>query len=93
LEFKYVLAPEFSHSFDHLSAIVCWDCALGEESEVTDIKNSRRRLRITPPENPTDYTKYMLVSPRERHNIEVYVLKDYLRERLGLEFRSRASPP
>ncbi|MBA7631511.1 hypothetical protein ES703_39043 [subsurface metagenome] len=89
VEFKYMLTSDFNHSFDHLTAVVCWDSAIGEDSEVTDIKNSRRRLRITPPENESEYTKYMLVSPRERHNIEVFVLKDYLREKLGIEFRPR----
>jgi len=90
VEFKYMLTPDFNHSFDHLTAVVCWDSAIGEGSEVTDIKNNRRRLRITPPENEAAYTKYMLVSRRELHNIEVFVLKDYLREKLGLEFRPRA---
>lgn len=91
IEFKYMLISDFNHSFDHLTAVVCWDSALGEGSEVTDIKNNRRRLRITPPVHESEYTKYMLVSPRERHNIEVFVLKDYLREKLGLEFRHRVS--
>lgn len=89
VEFKYALAADFNHSFDHLTAVVCWDCSIGEGNEVTDIQNNRRRLRITSPANQSEYTKYMLVSTRERHNIDVFVLKDYLREKLGLEFRPR----
>jgi len=88
VEFKYVLANEFSHSFRHLAAIVCWDCRLGDGSEVVDIQNRRRQLRIT---RDGDYTRYMLISATERHNIEVFVLKDYLRDRLNLEFRPRPS--
>lgn len=89
VEFKYALAADFNHSFDHLAAVVCWDCSIGEGNEVTDIQNNRRGLRITSPSNQSEYTKYMLVSTRERHNIDVFVLKDYLREKLGLEFRPR----
>lgn len=91
IEFKYVLTPEFNHSFDHLTAVICWDCYLPENAEVTDIKNNRRELRITPATSQSEHTHYMLVSPRERHNIEVFVLKDYLRENLGLEFHPRSS--
>lgn len=91
IEFKYMLTGDFNHSFDHLVAIICWDCNLSEGAEVRDIKNGRRELRITEPGEELEYTRYMLVSPRERHNIEVFVLKDYLREKLGLEFRPRSS--
>jgi hypothetical protein len=89
IEFKHRLTDEFNHSFDHLVAIICWDCNLSEGTQVTDIKNKRRELRITQPSEELKYTRYMLVSPRERHNIEVFVLKDYLREKLGIEFRLR----
>ena len=91
LEYKYDLSSDFNHSFDHLTAIVCWDCSLGEDSVVTDIKNNNRILKINNPESTSDYTKYMLVSRRERHNIEVFVLKNYLNEKLGLEFRTQAA--
>jgi hypothetical protein len=91
VEYKYMLSSDFNHSFDHLIAIICWDCALGEDSEVMDIRNNKRRLQISRPENESDYTKYMLISRRERHNIEVFILKDYLREKLGLEFRPEAA--
>ncbi len=89
IEFKYMLTSDFNHSFDHLTAIICWDCNLPEGAEVRDIQDKRRELHITPPGEGSDYTCYMLVSLHERHNIEVFVLKDYLREKLGIEFRSR----
>ena len=91
VEFKYMLTGDFNHSFNHLTAVVCWDCALGDGSEITDIENNRRRLRITSPEGTDDYTRHMLISPRERHNIEVFVLKDYLNEKLGIEFRPQTA--
>lgn len=89
IEFKYMLTSEFNHSFDHLHAIVCWDSTLSEGAEVADIREKRRELRITAAGQDSDYTRYMLVSVRERHNIEVFVLRDYLREKLQLEFRPR----
>ena len=92
IEFKHQLKSSFDHSFAHLIAIVCWDCPLGDGAEVTDIANKARTLRITAPESDGEgYTKYMLVSPTEQQNVEVFVLKDYLAEKLGLEFRPRAS--
>jgi hypothetical protein len=91
VEFKYMLTSEFNHSFDHLTALVCWDSNLSDGAEVIDIRNNVRELRITPASSRSEYTRYMLVSPRERHNIEAFVLKDYLREKLGLEFRPRSS--
>jgi hypothetical protein len=91
IEFKYVLTTDFNHSFDHLIGIVCWDCTLPDGAEVRDIKDKRRELRITQASTDTGHTRYMLVSPREHHNIEVFVLKDYLKEKLGIEFRPRSA--
>ena len=90
IEFKYTLISEFNHSFEHLTAIICWDCNLSEGDEVRDIQDKRRELRITPPGDDSNYTCYMLVSPRGTHNIEVFVLKYYLQEILGIEFRTRS---
>jgi ABC-type uncharacterized transport system fused permease/ATPase subunit len=46
---------------------------------------------ITKKDKKTSYTTYMLINPRKAHNIEVYVLKDYLKEKLKIEFRPRTS--
>ncbi|MEW6202989.1 MAG: hypothetical protein AB1546_13515, partial [bacterium] len=89
IEFKYMLTSEFNHSFAHLAGVICWDSNLSEGAEVRDIEDKRRELRITPAGTDPNYTRYMLVSPQERHNIEVFVLKDYLKEKLGIEFRPR----
>lgn len=88
VEFKYMLGSEFNHSFAHLATIICWDSKLSNGEEMRDIQDKRRRLRITP-QNNRDYTQYMLISTTERHNIEVFVLKHYLKEKLGLEFHPR----
>ena len=91
VEFKYKLGREFNHSFSHLAAVVCWDSALSDGAEVVDIENNRRELRISRPDGGKDHTTYMLLAPTEKHNIEVYVLRDFLREKLKLDFRPRAS--
>jgi hypothetical protein len=88
-EFKYMLNRDFNHSFDHLMAVICWDCNLPDGAEVRDIRDKRRTLRITPISDESNYTRYMLVTHKEYHNIEVFVLKDYLREKFGIEFRPR----
>jgi hypothetical protein len=89
VEFKHKLAARFNHSFSHLTAVICWECGLNDGAEVTDLENKRRQLHVSSPTEPGQYTKYMLVSPTERHNIEVFVLKEYLGERLGLVFGPR----
>jgi len=96
VEFKHTLSADFNHSFGNLGAIICWDCALDDGAQLRDIKGEVRKLQITPPEegkSDTDHTCYMLTSPSKRYNIEVFVLKDYLHEKLGLEFRPRAANP
>jgi hypothetical protein len=91
LEFKYKLDENFNHAFSHLEAIVCWDCVLFNDQTVTDIEGSSLHLRITPGQGPTDYKHYILQSNTGTHNVEVFVLKDYLREKLHIEFRPRAA--
>lgn len=91
VEFKKTLGTEFDHSFKYLAGIVCWDSTLAIDDEVKDIAGETRRLRVTKPSAKSDYTKFMLISDDEEHNIEVYVLKEYLRDRLELEFKTRTA--
>lgn len=90
LELKYVLTTDFNHSFDNLINIICWDTQLKHDDSAKDISGEERKLVISPRETNGDYTKYFLDNPRTPHKIEVFVLKDYLREKLGIEFRPRA---
>ena len=57
--------------------------------EVKDIANQRRILKIIPPENKDDYTRYYLDSLRKERKIEVFVLKYYLKEKLKIDFLPR----
>lgn len=91
IEFKYMLDHRFNHSFDHLCAIICWDCALPDGDKARDIQGKSRELRITPPADESEYTLHMLMSPVAALNIEVFVLKQYLKEKLDIEFRPRSA--
>ena len=91
IEFKLSLKKDFDHSFDSLMAIICWDCPLPDETVVRDLKRQERTLRITPSDGEPNYTRYMLTSNTQPINIEVFSLKRYLKEKIGVEFEPRTS--
>lgn len=89
VEFKYILACDFNHSFTNLFSIVCWDTQLKHDEIVRDINGEERKMQIIQKTNDNDYTKYFLDNPSSIHKIEVFVLKDYLKQRLNIDFRPR----
>ena len=92
VELKYILGKEpLNHSFENLSAIVCWDTKLKHGDIITDLNGEQRRMQIQAPSHDTDYTTYLLDAPKKAVKIEVFVLRDYLKERFGIEFRPRTS--
>jgi len=93
VEFKYLLKASLDHSFDKLGRVVCWDCKLGDGTEVYDLVGKKRVLNINTPTEARPYTQFMLSSKSELHNIEVLILKNYLREKLDIEFKPRANKP
>jgi len=89
VEFKRALTHEFSdHTFARLAAVVCWECNLENGAIVRDFAGKERTLQIT---QKADETIYMLLAPPDLPipHIKVYVLKDYLKERLGISFKTR----
>lgn len=87
VEFKRALTHEFrDHTFARLAAIVCWECNLEDGAKVQDFAGKERILQIT---KTGDRTVYMLLAPPDlaANNIEVYVLKEYLKEKLGVSFK------
>lgn len=100
-EFKNILDRRFNHSFEKLQSIICWDLAkkksedsLSDGDEVLDItldKTKRRTFVINKPseDNDLNYTQYLLDNKTLLSKIEVFVLKTYLKEKLGIEFRPR----
>jgi hypothetical protein len=89
VEFKHFLERQFNHSFENLRSVVCWDTKTKHGEVVIDITGEERTMAISPAAGPTDYTRYYLEHPKKSLKIEVFVLKDYLRERLKIEFRPR----
>lgn len=92
-EIKFELKRDFNHSFKKLAVVICWDTKLSNDDEVIDLTGAKRIMKITPRDKKAknSYTKYMLVTSTELHNIEVFVLKDFLHECLKIEFRPRSS--
>ena len=92
VEFKHFLTKqEFNHSFDNLHSIVCWDTEVKHNDVIKDLRGEERRMHIAPKSKDNGYTRYLLDNPSKLHKIEVFVLKDYLKEKLGLEFRPRTA--
>lgn len=92
VEFKNYLNKHFNHSFENLHSIVCWDinsAELKNGEEVSDIANQKRTLKIIPPANNGDYTRFYLDSLRSERKIEIFVLKYYLEEKFGIKFAPR----
>ncbi|MBD3234011.1 MAG: hypothetical protein GF315_09845 [candidate division Zixibacteria bacterium] len=89
IEFKHFLTHDFNHSFANLHSIVCWDTKIKHGELLDDINGEQRKMVISTPDSG-NYTKYFLDNPRKAHKIEVFVLKDYLKEKLNLEFRPRS---
>lgn len=89
VEFKHYLTDAFNHSFENLFSIVCWDTNVKHDEILRDVGNEERKFEIIQPINSGDYTRYFLNKRTSAHKIEVFVLKDYLKEKLGIEFRPR----
>ncbi|MGV3598117.1 MAG: hypothetical protein ACO1PI_09630, partial [Bacteroidota bacterium] len=91
LEIKNLLEKNFNHSFEYLTSVVCWDTKIRDGQEVTDLQGKNRTFKIIPQSTENDHTLYFLDSERSERKIKVYVLKDYLKEKLNIDFRPRAS--
>ncbi|EMY67889.1 ATP-binding protein [Leptospira vanthielii] len=90
VEFKYALEENFNHSFENTLSVICWDTKIKHDEEVTDIAGKKRKLKVIFSDSE-NYTKYFLDDPSGSFKIEVYVLKDYLKEKHQLDFRPRNS--
>jgi hypothetical protein len=91
VELKNILDKNFNHSFEYLHSIICWDSKILDGDEIVDISGKKRVLKIVNQDSPEDYTRYFLDDKKMIEKIVVYVLKDYLRERLKVEFRPHQS--
>lgn len=91
VEFKKTLSRGFNHSFENLHSVVCWDTDIKHDDIIKDVNNEERKMLISAPLNGEDYTRYFLYNPRKAHQIEVFVLKHYLEQKLGIQFKPRTA--
>ena len=94
IEFKYKLGGDLNHSFNRLAGIVCWDLheGIGHDSVVTDLIGNERVLKVEREgTGSTQRTTYWLDAPGKATRIQVFVMRDFLREYLGLHFRPAVS--
>lgn len=89
VEFKHTLTEAFNHSFRYLHSIVCWQSQVQHDQVVEDISGNKRTLRISPKKEEGDHTRYMLDDPRDPHKIQIFVLEEYLKEKLDIAFSTR----
>jgi len=89
VEFKRTLEKNFNHSFENLHSIVCWETNIKHDDILRDINKEERKMQIVSPVDENDYTHYYLDAPRKAHKIEVFVLKQFLKEKLNVEFFPR----
>lgn len=90
VEFKKTLSKGFNHSFENLHSVVCWDTDIKHDDILEDINGEERKMQIIAPDNENDYTHYFLDNPKKAHKIEIFCLKTYLKEKLGIEFNPRS---
>ena len=91
VEFKNYLTKNFNHTFKNLHSIICWDISsnIKNGSELEDITGAKRTLKIVQPAEDGDYTRYYLDDLRNERKIEIFALKQYLKERFDIDFKPR----
>ena len=67
VEMKFMLKRDFSHSFNMMAAVICWDTDLTNEDQVIDLRGNKQDIShyAAPTEIAGGYTKYMLVSDKK----------------------------
>ncbi len=89
IELKYLLKSELNHGFKYLGFILCWDFEKSIQFDNTTFaaisEIDERFLKQS--KNSAGQYLYFLDSLKQARKIEVIRLKQYLAERLGLEFK------
>lgn len=86
VECKQQLTGSFNHSLSNVRYIVCWDTDLENEGIVTAIGGDIRRMVIKAKTSDKS-TQFFLHREDALNNIEVFVLRRLLVERLGIVFK------
>lgn len=90
VELKYALQKRFNHAFQYLRWVLCWDFDKGIElgSDFRGIEETDVRLLETAMDD-NGRTLYFLDNKKKSGKIQVIRLKEYLKQRLNLEFGRR----
>jgi hypothetical protein len=86
VECKLLLTGSFNHSLSNVRYIVCWDTDLENDGIVTAIGGDIRR-KVIKAKTSDNFTKFFLSRADAPNNIEVFVLRRLLTERLGIVFK------
>jgi hypothetical protein len=86
LECKQLLAGSFNHSLSNVKFIVCWDTDLENESIVTAVGGDTRKMVIKAAHGDKP-TQFFLSRDDAPNNIEVFVLKRLLSEKLKVTLK------
>jgi hypothetical protein len=88
VELKYLLQTKgFNHAYAYLRWIICWDFDrnIAEGIELRGIDdNDHRKLKIAADDDGA--TIYFLDSSKRAKKIQIIRLREYLKQKLGLEF-------
>ena len=87
VECKHLLTGSFNHSLSNVRYIVCWDTDLENEGIVTAIGGDVRRMVIKPRTLDNPRTQFFLSRDDAPNNIEVFVLKRLISDRLRINFK------
>jgi hypothetical protein len=87
VECKYLVTGSFNHSLNNVRYVVCWDSDLENDGVVTAVGGDTRRMIIKPKTGDKPYTEFFLSREDDPNNIEVFVLRRLIEERLGLTFQ------
>ena len=93
VELKYLLQPKrFNHAYQHLRWIVCWDfdgSIVPGSSEFVGVEDGdSRRLQVA--SDDSGHSIYFLDNKKKWTKIQVIRLKEFLKQRLSLEFQPQA---
>jgi hypothetical protein len=91
VELKHFLRESLDHGFKYLRWIVCWefDKNINKDSEFAAVQETDlRKLEIG--KDDDGYTIYFLNSRSSAVKIQVIRLRQFLQERLGIEFKDQS---
>ncbi|WP_252606698.1 ATP-binding protein [Bacillus paralicheniformis] len=86
VEFKFQLRDEedFNHSLSFLHQIICWDCKLSDDAEITDIQKKTFKFKSYQADNDLPYRRFYLDDGRP-YKIEIIILEKFLEDKFNLK--------